>query len=163
AGSHVLHLSNNMCPAHRLERLDDIRRRLQNGEDCIVVSTQLVEAGVDLDFPCVWRAMGPLDSIAQAAGRCDREGRLTHKLGKPGGKVVVFRPEEDEMPSGEYREAAGITETLAAAGRLSIDDPEVIRAYFDRYYDRDALDSGRIEECRRACRFATVADSFRMI
>jgi CRISPR-associated endonuclease/helicase Cas3 len=107
--------------------------------------------------------MGPLDSIAQAAGRCDREGRLTQKLGKPGGKVVVFRPEEDEMPSGEYREAAGITETLAAAGRLSIDDPEVIRAYFDRYYDRDALDSGRIEECRRACRFATVADSFRMI
>ncbi len=75
-GPHVFHLSNNMCPRHRLAQLDEIRGRLRQGSDCILVSTQLVEAGVDIDFPAVWRAMGPLDSIAQAAGRCDREGRL---------------------------------------------------------------------------------------
>jgi CRISPR-associated endonuclease/helicase Cas3 len=163
AGSHVLHLSNNMCPAHRLKRLDEIRGRLRRGEDCIVVSTQLVEAGVDLDFPAVWRALGPLDSIAQAAGRCDREGRLTRKLGRPGGRVVVFQPEEDEMPGGDYREAAQITAALAANGGISIDDPDTIRRYFDRYYDREALDTDGIEEARRGLKFKTVADSFQMI
>lgn len=163
AGRHVLHLSNNMCPAHRLERLEDIRGRLDRREDCIVVSTQLVEAGVDLDFPALWRAMAPLDSIAQAAGRCDREGRLTRELGRPGGRVVVFQPEENQMPRGAYREAAGITETLATAGELSIDDPGIIRDYFNRYYG-GALDSEGIEELRRGLQsFATVADLFRMI
>jgi CRISPR-associated endonuclease/helicase Cas3 len=162
-GSHVLHLSNNMCPAHRLARLDQIRERLKRAEDCVVVSTQLVEAGVDLDFPAVWRAMGPLDSIAQAAGRCDREGRLTMDLGRPGGRVVVFQPEEDQMPGGAYSEAAGITAALAAGGQISIDDPNLIRAYFDRYYDLEALDADHIDESRRSLQFKTVADSFRMI
>jgi CRISPR-associated endonuclease/helicase Cas3 len=162
AGLHVLHLSNNMCPAHRLERLAEIRRRLDRNEDCIVVSTQLVEAGVDLDFPAVWRSMGPLDSIAQAAGRCDREGRLTKELGRQAGRLVVFQPEEDQMPPGTYREAARITETLAAPGPLSIDDPDIIRAYFDRYYC-GALDSDGIEGLRRGLKFKSVADRFAMI
>lgn len=162
AGPHVLHLSNNMCPAHRLQRLAEIRGRLDRREDCIVVSTQLVEAGVDLDFPAVWRSMGPLDSIVQAAGRCDREGKLTRELGRPGGRLVVFQPEENQMPPGAYREAAGITETLAAAGPLSIDDPDMIRAYFDRYYC-GALDSDGIEGLRRGLKFASVTDRFAMI
>ena len=128
-----------------------------------MVSTQLVEAGVDLDFPAVWRAMGPLDGIIQAAGRCDREGHLTKALGRPGGRVVVFQPEEDKMPTGDYLEAARITGALAALGGISIDDPDTIRAYFDRYYDRDALDSDKIEDSRRELMFGTVAGSFRMI
>ena len=161
-GPQVLHLSNNMCPAHRLLRLDTIRARLLRGDGCIVVSTQLVEAGVDLDFPVVWRAMGPFDSIAQAAGRCDREGRLTAELGRPGGRVIVFQPEEDQMPRGAYREASGITEALAADEQLSIDDPGTIRAYFDRYY-QGALDADGIEDLRGQFRFATVANLFQMI
>lgn len=162
AGPHVFHLSNNMCPVHRLQRLDEIRERLDANEECILISTQLVEAGVDLDFPAVWRAMGPLDSIAQAAGRCDREGRLTGELGRPGGRVIVFVPEEGGMPRGAYREAAALTETLATAGPLAIDDPGTMRAYFERHY-HGALDSDGIEELRRNLRFRTVADQFRMI
>jgi CRISPR-associated endonuclease/helicase Cas3 len=162
AGPHVLHLSNNMCPAHRLDRLEQIRGRLNRGEDCIVISTQLVEAGVDLDFPLVWRALAPLDSIAQSAGRCDREGRLTAELGRPGGRVVVFWPEDDEMPPGAYREAAGITGALIAEGSASIDDLDTIRSYFHRYY-RGALDADGLEELRRGAQFATVAERFQFI
>jgi CRISPR-associated endonuclease/helicase Cas3 len=163
AGEHVLHLSNNMCPAHKLDRLAEIRARLDSGERCVVVSTQLVEAGVDFDFPVVWRAMGPLDSIAQAAGRCDREGKLTAAAGTPAGRVVVFVPEDDKMPPGAYAEAAAITRTLAASGALSIDDPLAIRRYFDRYYDPGALDSGNIEASRHRLQYAAVAGDFRMI
>jgi CRISPR-associated endonuclease/helicase Cas3 len=106
--------------------------------------------------------MGPLDSIAQAAGRCDREGRLTQAQGKSAGRVVVFQPEDNRMPPGAYREAAGITEALAAGGQLSIDDPDIIRAYFDRYYN-GTLDADGIEALRRGLQFKTVADRFQMI
>ena len=75
-----------MCPKHRSARLDTIRGALKAGQRCIVVSTSLVEAGVDVDFPVVYRAEAGLDSIAQAAGRCNREGRLSQ------GEVFVFRP-----------------------------------------------------------------------
>lgn len=162
AGPHVVHLSNNMCPAHRLERLACIRERLDRGERCIVVSTQLVEAGVDLDFPAVWRAMGPFDSIAQAAGRCDREGKLTAELGRPGGRVVVFQPDEPQMPPGVYAEAAAFTRVMAAAGCLSIDDPETVRTYFDRLY-AGGLDPGNIEALRRKMMFRSVAEKFAII
>ena len=82
----TVHLSALMCGEHRSKVIFDIKKRLKAGENLRVVSTQLVEAGVDLDFPVVFRALAGLDSIAQAAGRCNREG----KLGK--GKVVVFQP-----------------------------------------------------------------------
>lgn len=72
----VLHLSTNMCPAHRDDVLKEAKRRLKANEDVILVSTSLVEAGVDIDFPIVYRAMAGLDQLAQAAGRCNREGRL---------------------------------------------------------------------------------------
>ncbi len=80
------HLSALMCPKHRSARLDTIRGALKARQRCIVVSTSLVEAGVDVDFPVVYRAEAGIDSIAQAAGRCNREGRLER------GEVFVFRP-----------------------------------------------------------------------
>lgn len=83
----VFHLSTFMCGAHRKRVLDQVRRRLDRGKPCRVISTQLIEAGVDIDFPVVFRALTGLDSIAQAAGRCNREGR--QQLGK----VFVFMPE----------------------------------------------------------------------
>src|SRR5690606_3025017 len=84
------HLSTRMCAAHRLRVLDQIRARLKDGHPCWVVSTQLIEAGVDVDFPRVLRALAPLEAIIQAAGRADREGKLTALNGAPGGEVIVF-------------------------------------------------------------------------
>ena len=80
----VFHLSANMTPLHRSEILGEVRQRLSAGKRCIVISTQLIEAGVDVDFPVVYREMAGIDSLIQAAGRCNREGRL------PEGVVHVF-------------------------------------------------------------------------
>lgn len=83
----VWHLSTRMCAEHRLDVLGKVRQQLaeEANRPCHVVATQLVEAGVDLDFPAVFRAMGPFDAIAQAAGRCDREGHATEAAGAPAG------------------------------------------------------------------------------
>lgn len=100
------HLSALMCPAHRTEVLDRIRAALANGEPCRVISTQLVEAGVDIDFPVVFRSIAGVDSIAQAAGRCNREGKLSEN-----GKVFVFTPEAG-LPPGYFRQTAETTEAV---------------------------------------------------
>jgi CRISPR-associated endonuclease/helicase Cas3 len=76
AGEGTYHLSARMCPVHRSEVLAVIRARLAGGLPCRVVSTQVIECGVDIDFPVVYRAMCGLDSLAQSAGRCNREGAL---------------------------------------------------------------------------------------
>jgi len=89
----LFHLSARMCPKHRKEVLEKIRECLKQKSTCRVVSTQLVEAGVDLDFPRVYRAVAGLDSVAQAAGRCNREGKLPDM-----GQVFVFEPEPYGMP-----------------------------------------------------------------
>ncbi len=158
----VFHLSTLMCAAHRLERLAEIRDWVSRGDDCLVVSTQLVEAGVDLDFPVVFRALGPFDSIAQAAGRCDREGRLTQAAGRPAGRVIVFDPEDAGQPSGVYSEATGYTRSLAAEGLFGIDDPAMIRLYFERLYG-DADLGNDLQELRDKQCFREVDRRFEMI
>jgi CRISPR-associated endonuclease/helicase Cas3 len=158
-----------MCASHRLRVLDKIRLRLTAGESCHVVSTQLVEAGVDVDFPLVLRALAPLDSIIQAAGRADREGRLTAALGKPGGKVVVFLPEDHKLPPNEYKEAAGITEAIAKqeledGKSVQVDSSEAIRLYFERYYGESGVDLGEsLLNLRNNLSFASLAQEFEMI
>lgn len=125
----LFHLSTSMCPTHRRSVLEKIRKRLKpdSDEPCRLVSTQCVEAGVDIDFPIAYRALAPLDSIAQAAGRCNREGKGAN------GDVHVFLPVDDRLyPGGGYQQAATVTEMLLreSDGELDIHDPEV----FDRYY-----------------------------
>jgi CRISPR-associated endonuclease/helicase Cas3 len=165
----VFHLSTRMCASHRLRVLDKIRKRLTKGESCHVVSTQLVEAGVDVDFPLVLRALAPLDSIVQAAGRADREGKLTAALGKPGGKVVVFLPEDHKLPPNEYKEAAGITEAIAKqeledGKSVQVDSAEAIRLYFERYYGGSGTDLGEnLLDLRNNLSFASLAQEFEMI
>jgi len=93
----TIHLSATMCGEHRSAVIRNIREKLRNEESIRVISTQLVEAGVDIDFPVVYRALTGLDSIVQAAGRCNREGK-----NPDGGKVVVFIPPK-QSPKGVLR------------------------------------------------------------
>ena len=154
----ALHLSTNMCPAHRLTTLRKIRVLLNEEKPCRVVSTQLVEAGVDLDFPLVLRALGPLDSIVQAAGRCNREGKLDKQ-----GRVIVFKPEEHTLPRGVYKSAAGLAETLLNQN-ADLEAIETFQRYFRTLYqtlvNRDAHD---IQTLRERFDYPKVAEEFKMI
>jgi CRISPR-associated helicase Cas3/CRISPR-associated endonuclease Cas3-HD len=128
----TFHLSTALCAAHRQAKLTEIRRRLDPkiNEPCRLISTQLIEAGVDVDFPVVWRALGPLDSIIQTAGRCNREGKLPQP-----GIVTVFRPAEHAMPRGAYRQAAAVTVSfLAQQPDAPLHQPETYSAYFRQLY-----------------------------
>ena len=127
----TIHLSASMCGEHRSRLIAHIKERLLRGDEIRVISTQLVEAGVDFDFPVVYRAMTGLASIVQAAGRCNREGRL----GTPG-KVCVFMPPK-ASPIGDLRKAEDTTiEMLAAHQDIDIDNAAVYPEYFERYYDK---------------------------
>lgn len=135
----LFHLSTNMYPEHRRQVLDEIRICLKEDKPCRVISTSLVEAGVDLDFPVVYRGMAGLDSIAQAAGRCNREGRMESK-----GKVFVF--ETEKLPSMPWlkRCMSRAAETLRA---LPDADPlglEAMRRYFELLYDVQELDKKQV-------------------
>lgn len=164
AGRMVIHLSTNLCPAHRRNRLAEIRAQLKEGNHCLVVATQLVEAGVDIDFPVVWRAMGPMDAIAQAAGRCDREGKLSRALGKPGGRLVVFQPLNGGMPKGVYQQGADIATNLFRAGQTDWENPVQIREYFNSLYgDGPSLDLHEIQRLRKESNFAQVANEVNWI
>jgi CRISPR-associated helicase Cas3/CRISPR-associated endonuclease Cas3-HD len=128
----IYHISTSMCPAHRVDILKEIKEHLNKNLPCHVVSTQCIEAGVDIDFPVVYRAMGPLDSIAQAAGRCNREGKKNH------GDVFIFNPEEDGVlyPPGGYEKAAQATKILLyfRKTKMDIDDPELFNKYYQCLY-----------------------------
>ena len=126
------HLSSRLCPAHRFAILAEIRQRLNptHPQACRLISTQLIEAGVDVDFPAVYRAFGPLDSIIQTAGRCNREGRMTGL-----GRVTIFHPTDNAMPPGAYKMAAGKTEDfLTRHPGAALDQPETYARYFEEFY-----------------------------
>ncbi len=162
-----IHLSAAMCPAHRLAVIRHIRRLLRTGKPCRVISTQLIEAGVDVDFPVVWRSMGPLDSIVQAAGRCNREGNPVR------GCVHVFTPAENKLPDGIY-----LTATNQAASTLAIlrrkgdedsvgdalaNDPHLFTEYFTALYQLAETDGEDIQDKRRNFQFRTVAEKAKVI
>jgi len=139
----VFHLSSAMCPAHRLDRIEIIKKRLKAGKSCWVISTQLIEAGVDIDFPVVFRAMGPLDSIVQSAGRCNREGLLVDENGNLRlGEVVVFNPQDGGLPPGIYSTATNITVAHLDITRLAT-DPKLFKEYFTELYQVTPTDYQR--------------------
>jgi CRISPR-associated endonuclease/helicase Cas3 len=147
-----------MCAAHRRQVLAQVRQRLDQGEPCLLATTQLVEAGVDLDFPLVLRAMGPLERIVQAAGRCNREGKL------PEGRVIVFEPIDGGMPPGSYRTAADVASALwEEHPDLDLNDPVVHELYFSRLYGVTELDARHIAELRRRFDFPAVAEAYKII
>ncbi len=138
----LFHLSALMCPQHRSETLARIRQALAKGRPCRVVSTTLVEAGVDVDFPMVYRAEGGIDNIAQAAGRCNREGRLEN------GQVYVFRP-EGGLPPGHFRRTAQAARSVVDRHQDDLLHPDAVRDYFLELYWQagpDSLDAKKILE-----------------
>ena len=153
----ALHLSTSLCGAHRRAVIREMRGRLQDGRPCLVVSTQVVEAGVDVDFPFVLRALGPLDGIIQAAGRCNREGNLRE------GRVLVFEPMNGGLPGGSYRAGTGQTRVLLGSGALAPDDPATTSAYFRALYALLDTDRERIQPLRRSLDYPEVSRAFRMV
>ncbi len=138
----AVHLTTLMCPAHRRQVLAELRVRLKQQQPVRLVATSLVEAGVDISFPEVWRAMTGVDSIAQAAGRCNREGELLPALGR----VVVFDPAEAKAPRAlrAFRDAAHGVLRDHADPLL----PDAVRAYFRQLYfikGREALDAAEVD------------------
>ena len=155
----ALHLSTLLCGAHRSKVLEEIRRRLYVGGPCRVVSTQVVEAGVDLDFATVFRAEGPLDAIIQAAGRCNREGKLDGY-----GRVVVFKPPDDASPQGVYRSGRDIARVVRQPPNFDPNDPGAVRQYFKLLFDAAVdPDKEKIQRLRKKLDFPAVAGKFRMI
>ena len=154
------HLSSRMCGAHRRDVVDVVRARLAAGLPCRLVSTQVVEAGVDLDFPLLLRAIGPLDRIVQAAGRCNREGKLPNK-----GQVVIFDPAEGSMPPGPYRIGKEETELFREmeGSAFDLNDPAVFDRYFRRLGRVVLGDAPSIQRERERRNFETVAEKFRLI
>ncbi len=122
------HLSALMCPAHRSQRITEIKEKLASKKKCRVVSTQLIEAGVDIDFPVVLRAMAGIDSLVQAAGRCNREGKLSYP-----GEFFVFMPEKG-LPPGHFRQSGDAAQTVF---RHHGEDPfslDAVEEYFRTFY-----------------------------
>jgi CRISPR-associated endonuclease/helicase Cas3/CRISPR-associated endonuclease Cas3-HD len=161
------HLSARMCPVHRRKTLEKIKTRLNEGKDCRVISTQLIEAGVDIDFPVVYRAATGIDSIAQAAGRCNREGKLPEK-----GEVFIFKSKES------YGKATSWQSFVAEIGEMALaesNDPlslPTVADYFKRLYhfkEDGGLDEKKIlqqveeRSGELAFSFEEIADKFQII
>jgi CRISPR-associated endonuclease/helicase Cas3 len=164
------HLSTLLCGAHRKKVLDEIRAALiaeneagNREKRTILVATQVVEAGVDLDFPCCFRAKGPLSSAIQAAGRCNREGRHNPEQSE----VVLFEPAQGKFPhESVYKQASQVAwNLLTSQNAIDLDDPQAVEAYFDELFKqlRCTLDAKRIQEMRSSLNFPEVADKLRLI
>lgn len=153
----VFHISALMCPAHRLDVLHQIKEHMLQNKDCRVISTQVVEAGVDLDFPVVYRALAGLTSIIQAAGRCNREGLIEK------GRVIIFKPVQ-EPPVGVLRTAKQITESiLKLNGTIDPYDLGTIEGFFKQLYFTQDLDVHNIQAEREQFNYQTVDRNFRLI
>lgn len=158
-------LSRSMTADHRQRVLTDVIGRLSAGKPVALISTQLIEAGVDVDFPVVYRALAPADAIVQAAGRCNRHGRLEGR-----GRVVVFDPEVEGrgFPDVVYATLAGITASTyqQRPDAFSFNDPKALAHYYSEAYAsvRQINElAGRFTEWRRKADFPTIAKEFRMI
>lgn len=131
--SGLFHLSARMCPAHRMDVLNEVRERLLAGLPTVLVATRVVEAGVDISFPVVYRDQCGLDSLAQAAGRCNRHGELSE------GKVYSFVGCEYDLPGSFVDLRDGIyalQDTLSLNAYEDVFEPRIVHDYFVRFYEK---------------------------
>lgn len=149
-------ITTDLCPAHRLEVVKEIKRRQKEQIPCIVVATQCIEAGVDLDFDVMYRSLAPLEALIQAAGRCNRNHRLA------AGKMIVF--EQNDYPWGDaYEHAATIVKELWADDPdLDINDLTLVSQYYHRLFQSSRRNS-KLEEALKTRDYAEVSKAYRLI
>lgn len=161
--SSVLHLSTALCPAHRRVILNRVQERLRTGEKVRLVATQCIEAGVDVDFPVVWRALGPLDSLAQAFGRCNREGRISRELAE----AQIFVPTDATIPMEDYAQATNLV--TAHFWGADLCSPSTFSAYYEYLYGLQGLAEGGgsaqrlLRDALEHLDFPAMAEAYRLI
>jgi len=163
----TIHLSGLMCAEERSDVISEIKEKLKDGAPIRVVSTQLVEAGVDIDFPVVYRALAGFDSLAQAAGRCNREGKL-NPSGRLG-KVVVFEPPRP-APAGLLRKGQDAGREILRTRNPKNLSPDLFNDYFQLFYsrvndfDRPRFHDRLVTDARMfQFQFRTFAETFHLI
>lgn len=175
--SGVFHLSTLMHAEHRKKTIASIRQRLVEGLPCRVVSTSLVEAGVDLDFPMVYRALSGLDSVVQAAGRCNREGKrpacescTVIFESSEGYRVPADVKQRAEICRGVLRDVDFFAAESARQNATSLDDAAIINEYFKRLYSMRKGGMDKDDVCRQLEKsgvatipFREVAEKFKLI
>src|SRR5262249_43305880 len=154
-----------MCPTHRKEVLSEVRQRLKTDQPCRVISTQVMEAGIDVDFPVGFRALAGLDSIIQAAGRVNRE------MKREFGEVYVFDPETPFIKKTPkfIAQGAAVAESILRKFAPQPDSKDAIESYFRFLYtlqSKDAFDVKKIMshfEDGIEFDFKKAADDFKLI
>lgn len=161
----LFHLSTNMCPAHRKKTIREIRIALEKKEKIVVSSTQLIEAGVDMDFPSVYRELAPLESIIQSAGRCNREGKLTDIDGNHiKGEVYLFALTESGQPSKQYRSWSEFANLLYRGSEENLYTHDFYSEYYRKLSENLVnTDKYKITEDRKSLNYQTVADKYKII
>ena len=154
----VFFLTTDLCTAHRREVVSAVRERQQKNLPCRVVATQCIEAGVDLDFEAMYRALAPLDSIIQAAGRCNRNGKAAR------GQVIVFIPDEPGRlyPGDWYQNAAELVRELCCEGSIDIHDPKQVSRYYMRLFQA-AKDKPELKNAILDRSFCRTEEAYRWI
>ena len=155
----LFYLTSDLCGAHRTEVLDVIKERLVGEKSCYLVATQCVEAGVDLDFPVIYRALAPLESIIQAAGRCNRNGDSDD------GKMIVFLPKEEHLypPEVYYQKAALCVKTLASRHPIDCSDLKHIEEYYEILYSNGDGDKETLKKALEDRDYQKVQEAYKLI
>jgi len=153
----IYHLSTNMCPSHRKDIIKTVETDLKKGEKILLISTQLVEAGVDFDFPVVFRELAPLEAVIQAAGRCNREGLLANG---PGQACLFQLADAKFPPDGDYKTLTGHLRQLLKPGIDKLNEYEFFAAY---YRQTMALYNTSAPIKRESFNFKTISRQYRLI
>lgn len=155
----IFYLTSDLCGAHRSKVLRAVKERLGGGKSCYLVASQCIEAGVDLDFPVIYRALAPLESIIQAAGRCNRNGDSAD------GKVVVFLPEEKRLyPPGEYYQRASVcVKTLASRHPIDCCNLKHVEEYYEILYSNGEGDKEKLKRALEDRDYRKVQEAYRLI
>ncbi len=161
----LFHLSTSMCPAHRKEVLKDIKNALLLGKYIVVSSTQLIEAGVDMDFPIVYRELAPLESIIQSAGRCNREGKMKDEKGDDKkGDVYLFSLTESGQPSKQYRSWSEFANLLYKDNEDKLHTHDFYAGYYRKLVENFTnTDELNITNDRKELKYQTVSEKYKII